>query len=303
MKRLQALGLGSKRRQAEPLTLEEEEILWSSGLLGSSTPQALLDTMVYMNGLYFTLRSGAEHRQLRYDPCQIEFLEREGERANLKYTEDISKNKPEGLKGRKAKPKVVLHHANQENLSRCFVRLFKLYNSVCPRDRPRNVFYLQPLKKPTDECWFLNKPVGHTTLDCTVARLCKNAGIPGFQTNHSLRATAATRLYEASVDEQLIMERTGHQSLEGVRSYKRTLKEQQEELSDILNGTEETSSVRVHVPADATSLTGSTSGPVINTGSITHTSNSLTNNVTHTPPAFNFHSCSVTINYLNQQPQ
>jgi len=30
----------------------------------------------------------------------------------------------------------------------------------------------------------------------------------------SLRATAATRLYKAGVDEQLVMERTGHRSLE-----------------------------------------------------------------------------------------
>lgn len=31
-------------------------------------------------------------------------------------------------------------------------------------------------------------------------------------TNHSLRATAATRLYAAGVDEQLIAEKTGHRS-------------------------------------------------------------------------------------------
>ena len=32
-----------------------------------------------------------------------------------------------------------------------------------------------------------------------------------LDTNHSLRATAATRLFEAGVDEQLIMQRTGAQ--------------------------------------------------------------------------------------------
>ena len=32
------------------------------------------------------------------------------------------------------------------------------------------------------------------------------------------------------------MERTGHQSLEGVRSYKQTFTDQQESMSDILNG-------------------------------------------------------------------
>ena len=51
--------------------------------------------------------------------------------------------------------------------------------------------------------------------------------------NHSLRATAATRLYQSGIDEQLVMERTGHRSLEGVRSYKRTSDTQREVSSDI----------------------------------------------------------------------
>ena len=64
--------------------------------------------------------------------------------------------------------------------------------------------------------------------------MCKAAGISGYKTNHSLRATTATRLFQAGVDEQLIMEKTGHHSLEGIRSYKRTSSEQQEAVSDIL---------------------------------------------------------------------
>ena len=54
------------------------------------------------------------------------------------------------------------------------------------------------------------------------------------RTLRSARETA-TRLYQAGVDEQLIMERTGHRSLDGVRSYKRTSQEQQVTLSDIMN--------------------------------------------------------------------
>ena len=65
--------------------------------------------------------------------------------------------------------------------------------------------------------------------------MCKEAGIQGYKTNHSLRATAATRLYASGVDEQLVMERTGHCSTEGIRSYKRTSTEQQQDISDILN--------------------------------------------------------------------
>ena len=58
-------------------------------------------------------------------------------------------------------------------------------------------------------------------------------GIGGYKTNHPLRVTAATRLYQAWVDEQLIMKRTGHSSIEGVRVYKRA-SDEQEEVSAIL---------------------------------------------------------------------
>ena len=235
MKRLQGEGVGSTKKQAEVLTEAEENMLWEKGLLGDDSAQALLDTIVFCTGLYFALRSGQEHRQLRRDPSQIEVVEHAGERAYLKYTEDTSKNHPGGLKGRKITQKVVLHHTNLDNPQRCFVRLFKLYLDKCPQEAPPHALYLRPSTNPTTSCWYSKCPLGHTTLSKTVSRLCQSAGIPGFKTNHSLRATATSRLYHCGVDEQLIMERTGHRSLEGVRSYKRTSNTQRENLSSILN--------------------------------------------------------------------
>ena len=99
MKLLQSQGEGSKKRQAEVVTEEEENLLWERGYLGDATPQSLLDTMVFYNGLYFALRSGREHRQLRRMPCQIELIEPPGQRAYLRYVEDVLKNHPGGLKG------------------------------------------------------------------------------------------------------------------------------------------------------------------------------------------------------------
>ena len=188
-----------------------------------------------MNGVYFALRSGDEHRNLRHSPSQIELIEKSGERAFLRYTEDISKNHPGGLKGRKQNPKVAVHYENVENPSRCFVCLHKPYNSKCPPNRPAGAFYLKPLKNTTGAYWYGAQPIGHQKLNSTVARMCKAAGIQGFKTNHSLRATAATRLYQAGVDEQIIMETTGHKSTDGVRCYKRTSAQQRESVSDILS--------------------------------------------------------------------
>ena len=105
MKRLQRAGCGSKTRKAEPLTEEEEETMWQKGLLGKHTPQALVDTILVMNGIYFALRSGKEHRQLRADPCQITVHERPSTHPYLEYVEDISKNRSGGLKGRKPSQK------------------------------------------------------------------------------------------------------------------------------------------------------------------------------------------------------
>ena len=170
MKRLQRAGLGSKKKKAEPLTAEEEELLWTKGLLGSGSPRALVDTIVVMNGIYFALHSGSEHRQLRSDPYQIEVVENPGELSYLTYTEDISKNRPGGLKGRKLKQKVVRHYDNPQNPDRCFVRLFQLYQQHLPADRPKNSFYFQPLKKPNGGLWFSNKPIGHNV--CSQPNSC-----------------------------------------------------------------------------------------------------------------------------------
>ena len=153
MKRLQSLVVGSKHRQAEVLTEEDEELLWQQGLLGDSSPQSLLDTMIFMCGLYFALRSGQEHWQLRFQPCQIQLFEPFGtERSYLKYTDDISKNRPGGLKGRKTKPKTVKHHAYPETAC-CFVRLFKLYMQKCPSDRPHALTAVFPQNHWATTAW------------------------------------------------------------------------------------------------------------------------------------------------------
>ena len=64
MKRIKSSGQ-AHIKQAEPLTIDDEKLLWEKGLLGSGSPHILLDTMVFMCGLYFALRSGQEHRDAR----------------------------------------------------------------------------------------------------------------------------------------------------------------------------------------------------------------------------------------------
>jgi len=128
-------------------------------------------------GLSLALRRGKEHWLLCLKYCQIELIE--GEKPYLKHGKHVKKPLS-GLKGRKLKPKIVLHHSNSDS-KRCLNQ--KNYS-----------FYLNPLSKPTITQWYSANFWGHNILNTTIARLCKSAGISGFKTNYSLHATIAKRL-------------------------------------------------------------------------------------------------------------
>ena len=232
MKRLRSTGI-YKKQQAEVINIEHEDMLWAKGLLGDGSPQVLLDTLIFYIGLYFAIRGG-EHCQLRHRPSQLQLVEREGTTPYLLYTESVSKTNQGGLLHRKKQPKEVVHHANVDSPQRCLVRLYKLYNSKCPKDRPDMLFTFVLILNPKVLCG-TKSPVGHNVLAGTVQHLFKAAGIEGHYSNHSLRATSATCLFDAGLDEQLIMARTGHSSSDGVKSYKRVTKHLREKTSDILN--------------------------------------------------------------------
>ena len=75
------------------------------------------------------------YRQLQHQPSQITLIEKPGKKPYILYKEDVSKMfNPGGVKGRKNKQIIVMHHANLKNPKRCFVLLYKLYNSHCPPD-------------------------------------------------------------------------------------------------------------------------------------------------------------------------
>ena len=63
--------------------------------------------------------------------------------------------------------------------------------------------------------------------------MCAEANIVG-KTNHSLRATGATALFQKGVPERIIQNVTGHRSLEALRSYERISLSQHQEVSKIL---------------------------------------------------------------------
>ena len=126
-------------------------------------------------------------------------------------------------------------YANIAQPDRCIVNLYELYMSKRPIHMNIDDFYLRPLANVKANTWYASQPIGRNTLSKVVASLAKEAGFKGNYSNHSLCATAASRLYNANVDEQLISEVTGHRS-SAVRGYKCTSNDQLKAISNILYG-------------------------------------------------------------------
>ncbi len=107
--------------------------------------------------------------------------------------------------------------------SRNIVHLYHKYVMLLPSNPKSDALYKYSMVKTrrTAACWYVNKPVGINSLSKTVSRLMKEGGFCGRFTNHSLCVSAATRMFQSGIEEQIVKEKTGHRS-EAVQAYKRT---------------------------------------------------------------------------------
>ena len=209
--------------------------------MGCDTPKKLLDTIFYTIGLNCALRGGEEHRALQHSQLTLETLPN-GEKV-VTYQENTSKCYQGGLKDCRKKTKVLKIYENKVNPDRCPIKLYECYVSHCPHPLDELPgFYLRSLATPTTEIWFYRTPIGRHKLTCIIKDICNRASLGGYRTNHSLRSTAATRMFDANVDEQLISEITGHSS-NAVRNYKRTSDTKRQNVNTIVQGNSKDSPV------------------------------------------------------------
>ena len=236
-KSLRKEGVGCNSKHAEIITKEEESMLWGSNVINLSHPKGLLRAVFYYNGKNFCLRGGVEHRYLklsqftRYSDHYI-------------YTENASKNRQGGLAQLRMENKTVPIYSRDDAGERCHVHILDKYIQKLPEEViKQDYFYARPLLKvPSDpnEPWYASVPVGKNVLGSMLKDMCREAHISGHKTNHSLRATGASELFEAGVPKKIIKERTGHRSLEALRLYERTTSDQQKAVSSILSADKKT---------------------------------------------------------------
>ena len=102
------------------------------------------------------------------------------------------------------------------------VKLLDFYLSKLKPQSP--FFYMRPLEQIPDDGkpWYTGQRVGINTLKTISPKLSSESGVDVKYTNHSLRATSATRMFTGGVPEKVIAEKTGHRSLQALGLYEKT---------------------------------------------------------------------------------
>ena len=241
MRELTRRGVGLNKRKAQVITQDMEEELWNHGVLGSDDPQTLLNTLLYLLGIHFALRSREEHRHLHFGPDSQLKLGMKDNIEYLEYHEDCSKTRHGGLKDRfiPAKEGIVFTDANVPE-ERNLVLLYKKYVNLRPEDGKCNAFYLKPLRNKKADIWYADQPIGINTISKIVKGMIKEEG---HFTNHSLRRTAVSRLNRGGFSIEAVKKRTGHRTSEGVMAYDQKNDEDLRKESNALYGFPENANV------------------------------------------------------------
>ncbi|XP_074641138.1 uncharacterized protein KIAA1958 homolog [Tubulanus polymorphus] len=203
MKSLTA-AITPNKRQAEPITQEQERVLWEKGLLGISSSLALSRTVYFYACKVFGLRSRGEH--LNLDVEQFSFGEDDGGRF-IRFQGKNSKNTSGGLSQRHIEMKNIKQYDISDNLYSVYKILYFYLSKIPPFGR----FYRRPLESLFEgDIRFSLQAVGVNKLASYIPNMMQEAGFAGHFTSHSGKVTTATQLFREGIDEQLIMQRTGH---------------------------------------------------------------------------------------------
>ena len=92
-------------KQAKEIPLHVEEDLFCKGVLGDSSPETLLRTLLWLTAKYFGLRGGQELRDLR---CNCFHFERIDETTERVIYRQPPKRSMEGSPGRRPRKQLVL---------------------------------------------------------------------------------------------------------------------------------------------------------------------------------------------------
>ena len=178
---LKRKGKGNKRYASAALSEEDIKVLYEKNLLGSSTTEALLNTVWFNNAIHFGLRGYKEHREMCWGDvklCQtstgqeyLEFNERETRNQNS-FRKRSSECKSQCTEN--------VCCTEQREMS---IKGLQSLGRKAERKTDDAPFYLavNNVKSGSGKPWFKKAPVGVKKLNTLMKTMAQKAGLgPNF---------------------------------------------------------------------------------------------------------------------------
>ena len=200
-------GFGKRPNAAKALTSQDEELLWSKGVLGSHSPQSLIQTIWFLLTQHFGLRGCQEHHDMYVE--DFAFSTDDNGIEFVTYEENPTKTRQGGLR---KKRRVVQPTMFPTGGQRCPVKLFKTFLERRPEERRNSgPFYLALNERPKTQVWFKRQRMGVNSINSFMKNMASQADIQGKKlTNHSARKTLVKKLKAANQPRSAIIGVTGH---------------------------------------------------------------------------------------------
>ncbi|XP_041369094.1 zinc finger MYM-type protein 2-like isoform X2 [Gigantopelta aegis] len=176
---LYRLGKGNLTPRCLPLTDDDIELFFAADQLGDANPDALLNTMWFMNSFFFRVKNSKHHQAMRWGDVVL------NQSGGLAYLE---LQKSALLPGSDTDTRL---YEDQMTPSRCFVKFYKTYKATRPIRflDARDPFYLSPdqMWKSTG-IWYSYVPTYTLRIQNMMKRMAEAAGIPKERrlTNNSI---------------------------------------------------------------------------------------------------------------------
>ena len=214
---------GYNTREIQPrITKEELALILACGVLFGEDSHSFNLLMFKVFGYECALRGESEHKDLLITDFTLK-KDEDGIEV-LKWNPRVGRKTHSGGFYVKDIPEEISLYANRKNPLMCPIRVFKQALARRPEGAPPNFYLACCFTGSRDKGTFKYTPdfkkqaLGINEIKKMMKEICDKAGITQ-RANHALRRTCICDMYDANMPEYLIMKRSRHRSLEGLRKY------------------------------------------------------------------------------------
>ena len=155
----------------------------------------------------------------------------------IQFRERAEQGQEDGLYNRVFDPKLW---ANEEDITRCPLRLLELYKAHRPADMlgPDSPFFLSVNNKRqlTSEVWYTQQAMGVNELGKIMRNMSVRAGLTGKKTNNSVRKSSCSTLLRAGFPPTVVAKISGHKHVSTLMNYIRPSVDMQKYMFEVLVG-------------------------------------------------------------------